>query len=163
MLSKPKKLDPKNIHFEKNDRDQLVMKNSEGEKKTVKVKSPFPLTSPYKYIVIQDEEGEFIGLVKGMKFLDPKSRAIIDEELDYSYFLPKITKIESIIMEYEIMVWKVQTNRGPKTFEVRSTRRDIRWLNDNHIVIQDADANRYEIPDLDKLDIHSRSKLEMEV
>lgn len=156
-------LDPTHIRFLKTPDQKLHIKNGGGREGPVTVKRAFPLTHPNEYIIVSDESGEFVGMIKDYKGLDPKSLQLVEEGLEESYFLPRITKIESIDDQFRVMIWTVQTDRGPRRFEVTSRRRDIRWLNDNHVVIQDVDGNRYEIDNLQELDAQSRDMLEMEV
>lgn len=156
-------LDPRRIRFVRTPDQRLYLETESGREGPVKVQSPFPLTDPTGYVVVSDTSGGFIGLIKDFHKLDPDSLALVQEGLEESYFLPKITKIDQIEDQFRVMIWHVQTDRGPRRFEVTSRRRDIRWLSDQHVVIQDADGNRYEITDLSQLDKHSRDLLEMEV
>ncbi len=156
-------LDARTIRFVRDHQQRLFLETPWGREGPVRVKRPFPLTDPTGYVVVSDEAGNFVGLIKEYRRLDPDSLAILEEALDESYFLPRITKIDRIDDQYRVMIWHVQTDRGPRRFEVVSRRRDIRWLSDHHVVIQDVDGNRYEIPDLDQLDRKSRDLIEMEV
>lgn len=139
------------------------MQTDQGKEGPVRVNWAFPLTSPDDFVIISNDDHEFVGLLRNHKRLDPDSLKIIEEELEESYFLPRITKIEKIEEQFRMMEWTVQTDKGPRTFEVRSRQRDIRWLNDQHVVVTDVDGNRYEIVNLNELDSHSRDLLEMEV
>ena len=56
--------------------------------------------------------------------------------------------------------WQVETDRGPRTFEIRSSRRDMRVLSAGRILIRDADGNLYEVPDYRQLDPQSRALVE---
>lgn len=156
-------LDPRQVRFVRTEDQRLYLETDSGREGPVKVNNPFPLTDPTGYVVVSDTSGEFVGLIKDFLKLDPDSLALVQEGLEESYFLPRITKIDRIDDRYRVMTWYVQTDRGPRRFEVTSRRRDIRWLSDNHVVIQDVDGNRYEIADLSQLDKTSRDLLEMEV
>lgn len=73
-----------------------------------------------------------------------------------------ITKIVAIDEEYGVTRWKVETDRGPRTFDV-ATRHDVRPVGPNRYLIRDVDGNRYEIPNTAQLDAASRALLDFEV
>ena len=158
-----RKIDPQQVRFYRGADQKIYMESAGGTEGPLTVKWAFPLTRPDKYVVVSDEKGAFVGLIKNYKKLDPASLAVVQEGLEESYFLPRITRIREIEDRFRIMIWTVDTDRGPRRFEVRSRRRDIRWLSDRHVVIQDVDGNRYEIEDIGALDAKSRDLLEMEV
>ncbi|NMB12315.1 MAG: DUF1854 domain-containing protein [Firmicutes bacterium] len=129
----------------------------------VKAKRAFPLTAPQAIIILEDSDGRFLGIIKGYDKMDAESVQILEMELEAEFFLPQILKIYDIRDQLGLLTWWVETDRGPRQFEVRNRRRDIRWFSDTHVVIQDADGNKYEIADLSRLDMASRQKVEMEV
>lgn len=156
-------INPQKVTFTRGSDQKLYMQSEDGTREgPVRVNWAFPLTNPDSYVIVSNEQHEFIGLIKRYKRLDPDSLKIVEEELEESYFLPRITKIKHIEDQYRTMIWDVETDKGPRRFEVGSSQRDIRWLSDQHVVITDVDGNRYEIVDMDKLDHHSRELLEME-
>lgn len=156
-------LRPRDVKFTRGADQHLYIETENGREGPVKVRWAFPLTNPDKYVVISNLDNEFVALLKNYKRLDPESFQVVQEDLEEDYFLPRITKIERIDDEFHIMVWTVETDRGPRQFEVRSRKSDIRWLSDNHLVVTDVDGNRYEIVDLASMDPESQEKLEMEV
>lgn len=156
-------LDPRQTTFSIGSDQKLYMRTEQKKEGPIHVNWAFPLTQPDSFVVVSNEKREFIGLLKDLKHLDPDSLAILQERLEESYFLPRITKIEKINDRFRIMSWSVQTDKGPRQFEVRNPQRDIRWLSDHHVIITDMAGNRYEIADLNRLDAHSRDLLEMEV
>ncbi len=156
-------LSPRDVTITRGTDQKLYMQTAKGKEGPIWVNWAFPLTTPDDFVIISNEEREFVGLLRNYKRLDPDSLKILEEELEESYFLPRITKIEKIDDQFRMMEWTVQTDKGARTFEVRSRQRDIRWLNDRHVVVTDVDGNRYEIVDINQLDHQSRELLEMEV
>ena len=69
--------------------------------------------------------------------------------------MPFITGIISITEKSGTLTWRVKTNRGEKSFEIRNRNHDIRVYSDGCIRIRDADDNRYIIEDYYTLDKHS--------
>ncbi|MGI6082617.1 MAG: DUF1854 domain-containing protein [Limnochordia bacterium] len=128
----------------------------------VSVHRMFPLSRPENLIALCDKFGNEIGVVMDPKHLDEASREALFQELDMAYFIPKITRICEIKEEYGLVHWSVETDRGPRQFQVRS-RQDIRPMGNNRFVVRDMDGNRYDIPDMNALDAASRELLEMEV
>ena len=155
---------PRDVKFTRGPDQRLYMHTDRGTEGPVNVHWPFPLTDPDGYVIVSHAHTRaFLALLRDYKRLDPDSLRVVQEALEESYFLPRITKIVKIDDDFHVMVWQVETDRGPRTFEVRSRQRDIRWLSDHHVVITDVDGNRYEIEDLRRLDPESRELLEMEV
>jgi len=124
----------------------------------LKVTLLFPLTDPDSFIKLSDLEDNEIGILRSLDGLDPRSRDIVQSEINKSYFVPAIEKIISIDNQFGADVWKVETDKGPRTFEVVG-KRNIRYITADHVVIRDLDGNRYEIKSVSKLDPASRKLL----
>ncbi len=127
----------------------------------VRVRRVFPL-SESQVVAFCDRNGEEIGVLWDPSGLDPASRQVLEQELERAYFVPRITKIKSIKDDYGVSKWDVETDRGPRRFDVGS-RYDIRILPGRRLLIRDLDGNRYEIPDFEMLDADSRDLLELEI
>jgi len=102
-----------------------------------------------------DEKGKQVHMVRKLSELDPDSQEVLSQELEQAYFLPKIRRIHQINEEYGVLRLDVDTDKGPRTFEVR-TREHIRFLPEGRVILRDLDGNRYEIPRLAELDTHSQ-------
>jgi len=159
----PKVFVPQDIRFWKDYWQSLYMDVGNETLGPVRVKQAFPLTAPSDVVVIEDIDGNFLGIIREYGELDAESVELVKNELEREFLLPQILKIHGIVDQMGLLTWRVETDRGPRQFEVRNRRRDIRWFSDTHVVIQDADGNKYEIADLSSLDAASRQKVEMEV
>ena len=126
----------------------------------VRVKRAFPLTCEDGLIVVQDREGREIGSLARLDALDAASRQAVEEELERAYFTPRIQRIARVTTAYRVPRWEVETDRGPRAFEIYSSRRDVRLLGGGRVLVQDADGNRYEIADYRRLDPASRAQVE---
>lgn len=126
----------------------------------VRVKRAFPLTCDDCFIVVQDREGEEIGSLARLDALDQASRRAVVAELERAYFTPRIERIAQVTTAYRVPRWEVETDRGPRAFEIYSSRRDVRHLGNGRVLVQDADGNRYEISDYRRLDPVSRALVE---
>jgi hypothetical protein len=150
----------KEIRIARNSAGELVLERAGEEPRVVKPVRALPITDPDVWIGLIDEKGKPLHMVRSLKELDPDSRALLESELERLYFLPKILHLDQITEEYGVLRLEVVTDRGPRTFEVRS-REHIRFLPDGRILLRDLDGNRYEIPRVDRLDAHSRALAEV--
>ena len=123
----------------------------------------FPITAEEGFIVLRDGDGQEVGVVQQVAKLDPTSRQVLDAALERTYFAPRITSVNSIKEEFHVPRWDVMTDRGPRVFQIRSSRSDIRPLGGGRVLLRDADGNRYEIPNYHKLDPDSRALVESQV
>lgn len=116
-----------------------------------RIANTFPISSSWSNIAFFDEEGKEIGMLKEPGRLDQDSLQILYEELEKSYFMPKIKEILFLEEFHNLEKWGVITNKGERTFEMRSPKQNLRRLGGGQILVKDVDGNRYEIPDWRKL------------
>jgi len=128
-----------------------------GEKLTgLEVHRLFPMSGGNKYLVLLDEDGEQKAVIRNADNLMPESKKVVLRALDEYYMMPRITRITKMTEKFLIWMWSVETDRGPITFEIRNHLASVKPLYDGRVLIKDANDNRYEIPDLKKLDIKSQ-------
>ena len=159
-------LDPKRIRVFLDPFEDLTLEMEDrGILKPVTAVRAFPLTSPYRFVILKGQDGKEIGLIPDLADLDPASREFLSAELERIYFTPKILFVNAIEEEFHIPKWDVETDRGPRVFEVRSGRhnQDVRNLGSGRILIRDADGNQYEIPDYRELDPVSFALVETQI
>ena len=156
-------LDPKRLRIYTDAFGDLTLDMQNGEvHNAVTPVLAFPVTTKSRFIILKDKEGEELGIIQNADDLDAKSLNVLDEELKRVYFTPKIILVNTIEERNHVPKWDVETDRGPRVFEVR-TSRDVRVLGDGWILIRDADGNRYEIPDYRKLDNISQTIVETQI
>jgi hypothetical protein len=160
-------LDPKKVKFNKDEFNRLKMKIEDDiEYSEVIPIMGFPLTNSEGYVSIFEikdgKKEKEIGIIEEIKKLDSKSKKLLKEELNKSYFMPKIIKINSMKENHGVMKFDVETNKGRRIFETRY-KEDIRKLPKGGVFIKDADGNRYEVEDYNKLDKKSASLIDTEV
>ena len=145
-------LSPRDTRLYLDDFDDLTL-DLRGEIHTqVGVQRAFPLNAPTKFIVLHDSDGSEIGIVSDLADLAPDSRDALEIALEQAYFMPRILKINSIVSNYHVPTWDVETDRGHRVFEIPSSKRDVRVIDDVRVILRDADGNRYEIVDYRRLD-----------
>jgi hypothetical protein len=143
------------VRITRNSLGELVLERDSEEPQVVKPVRALPITDPAHWIGLMDEKGKQVHMVRKLSELDPDSQEVLSQELEQAYFLPKIRRIHQINEEYGVLRLDVDTDKGPRTFEVR-TREHIRFLPEGRVILRDLDGNRYEIPRLAELDTHSQ-------
>jgi len=151
-------LDPKKIEIYRDSYGDLVLRIDGVERRLSRVVRAFPITMPWRYIIFIGEDGEEIGVLKNVKELNNSSATVLREELEKRYFIPKIIKVHDIREEFGVLVWKTETDRGPRTFEVTS-RRNLKRIPGGRILVRDGDDNMYEV-DYRRLDRRSRTLID---
>lgn len=121
----------------------------------VQIARAFPLSKPDTYIGLRDGRDKDIGMLVTLDTMDAASRAILDEELERRYFLPRIQKVLSVREEFGTTTWQVETDKGPRTFSVQNLRESTQDLTPTRLLITDIEGNRYEFPDVRGLDERS--------
>ena len=132
-----------------------------GEKSYPKiaVARAFPLSNADHYLGFLDGNGKDIGLLPDPALLDAESRHVVDEELAKRYFVPVIERVVLVREEFGTIYWTVETDRGEVEFVVRNIRDNLQELSANRVILTDIDGNRFEFPDLAKLDSKSQGIL----
>ena len=123
----------------------------------------FPVTMPEEFISIReaDEKAREIGVIEQLSALDPEQAKMLKEQLDLRYFTPEITKIFDIKTEYGYGYFHVMTTYGECRFTIHNGGSSVVSLTDTRIVINDLDGNRFEVPDIMKLTVAERKKLDL--
>jgi len=121
-----------------------------------------PLTQPDRYISLQDEDGEELGLIGDLAELDAESARMVRAELEVSYLNARVTRIHHVEARNGIITWDVTTDLGRRRVHVRD-RQNIRPLPGGRTVLTDIHDGKYEIPALEDLDHDSRRWLEIEL
>ena len=153
-------LDPRKIRICREESGRLKLIFDNDEKVLIKrVVRAFPLTMPWRYVILIDENDREVGLLRDLGDLDETSMKVLKDELERVYFIPKIKKIHRIKEEFGVLIWETETDKGPRRFEVTS-RRDVKKMGKRRIIVRDADGNLYDIPDYADLDQKSIILLE---
>lgn len=124
----------------------------------------FPFDNPFEYISVLDADQKEIGLIRDVGVFETEVQEYLKAELGRKYFAQKLSKIIGIKERYGFSYWKAATEDGEEiTFTLQDTFRSIMKVGgeSKRIFIIDIDGNRYEIPDLEKLEFKSYKKLEL--
>lgn len=127
---------------------------------------PFYSATTYISVAYDNEEREFkeIGVIKDMKELPKEQYELLNEYLEYKYFMPEITKIYSIKDNSRGFIFvDIDTTAGRKTICIRDWYSNFRMLTEKYLYAMDVDGNKYCCPDIEKLDKKSMSIIEIYV
>ena len=154
-------VDGKNDRIIREDLYTVRLEKSNGEViAALEPKKLFPYTDPDHYITLLEEAKNEKAVIKDISELSEESREAIEACFKEIYMIPNITKVYLRTAKAGALTLKVDTDRGgPITFRIRNSNSDIKMLSDVRMVIRDSDDNRYEIPDVTKLDKKSLRQL----
>ena len=131
------------------------------EHSDVRAVRAFPISGKAGYISFVDNDGNEVALMADPEDLDDASRQTLGRALDKMYYVPKIMCVHGITEKMGVGHWEVTTDRGYASFEVVA-REQIRRLPRGRLLITDADGNRFEIEDVDALDMRSQALIHSE-
>lgn len=153
-------LDPATVRLRREGAD-LVARIGDGEPvKGLRLLRALPLSEPGRWFSLRDGEDKEVGMLRDLAGLDAEGRAAAGAELARRYFQPRILRIAAAKKRREAVEWKVETDRGPRTFLTREMPPEDDQPSPDRLVLTDTEGNRYEIASLSALDAHSRARLE---
>ncbi|ALS30033.1 hypothetical protein IJ21_46710 [Paenibacillus sp. 32O-W] len=119
----------------------------------------FPFLYTTQYLSIRDAKGEELGIVTDLEELDAESRDVLRQELRFRYFLPRVTRVDSVKQKTDLWIWELQTDLGPTRLAMRNLHDHMQFPGGSRIILTDLTGKRCEIQDWKKLDGHSRKQL----
>lgn len=161
-----KLLDCSKLHFER-DKSNFIKLTYDGEVyENVRLTRLVPLYSKTTYISVayDTDEMEFkeLGVIKDMCELSDDQYKVVDDYLEYKYFMPEITKIHSIKDNNRGFIFvELETKSGKKTVCIRDWFSNFKLLTDCYLYANDVDGNKYFCPDINKLDKKSLQVLQL--
>lgn len=157
-------LDPTEARFFKNGDFLGLTLEKEGEKSEyprVFLHRMFPFEELWTHISVLTADNEEVGMIANVDDFQEETAALLREELECKYLMPSITAIHTLKERFGFSSWKVDSSIGPLEFTLRDTYRSMLKVGDGRLIITDSDGNRYEIPDVTKLDKKSYKKIEL--
>ena len=152
-----------NASFARTEGGFLSLKIDDKEYSRVGVYLTFPLTNPDEFISIReaDEKAKEIGIIEKLAQLPKEQQEMIREQIRLRYFMPVINKVLDVKDEYGYAYWHVMTNFGACRFTTQMSGDAVISLSDSRLMVTDIDGNRYDIPDITKLDRKSFRRIEL--
>ena len=139
-------LDAATLRCLKDTEGRLVISGDTREVRAFSILTAFPITRPGHMVSVRDADGEEVAIIDDISKLDPNSREVVQQELEKSYFMPRITDIIYSEEKLGVLTMEVDTDKGSRTFQIRNIRKSIRQVGKGRVIIRDVDGNRYEIP-----------------
>ena len=120
----------------------------------------FPMSGLEKYITLLDEEGIEKAVIRDLRTLPDTERKIIEGCLEEYYLIPKVHTIHDIEQKFGVVAIYAETDRGSAKIELRGNLQGLKLLYGGRVLMRDSNDNRYEIPDLAKIDNRSRQLID---
>ena len=156
----PRYIEGPEVRFTPNDKIFVDAEFFTGEKFTeLELHRLFPVTGLRRYIALVDKDGEAIAVIRNIDELLPESKKVVEDCLNEYYMIPRIKRFIEMSEKFAIWMRTAETDRGVCTFEIRNHLTAVKPLYDGRVLIKDANDNRYEIPDIKKLDKKSLKML----
>jgi hypothetical protein len=154
------------LNFIKNDSGFLTLEYEKKKYEKVNLTRLIPFFSKNTYISVsyEDEEKNFheIGVIKDTNQLLKEQRKIIEDYLEFKYYMPKITKVYSIKDNNRGYIFvRIDSTSGEKTLAIRDWYSNFKMLNDKMLYVVDTDGNKYFAPNIYDLDKKSLQCIEM--
>ena len=147
-----KLLDPRMVRFDRPSGGlRLTLERNQSFEDVTLVRA-FPLSDPDRYWGVLDSDGKDLGVIAEPEQMDGNSLEVARHELERRYFIPTIQHVIKTGDDHGSTVWTVETDRGARTFVVRNMKDSIVELGGARLLLVDVDGNRYEIPDMNRLD-----------
>lgn len=119
----------------------------------------FPFLYTTRYISIRDSKGVELGIIRDISELDEECGAEVEKELQFRYFLPRVTRVDSVKQKTDLWLWELQTNLGQTRMAMRNLHEHMQFPGGRRIIVTDMNGKRCEIADWRELDAHSRRQL----
>ena len=119
----------------------------------------FPSSNGRKFITLLDENGAEQAVIRDLDALPAEQRRIIEGCLAEYYLIPRIVKIYNTTEKFGLITLDTETDRGPARIEIRNLLYGFKQVG-NRLLLRDSNDNRYEVPDLTRLDAKSRHLLD---
>lgn len=153
-------LDPARLEFTGDEAALRVTLADEFSVLDARLVRVFPISDPSRYLSLRDGKGTEIGVLSDPARLPAAARRLVEAAVDRRYFLPVIARILSARDRFGTTRWKVETDHGPKSFITRNLREDVVNPAVGRYLLKDVDGNRYDVPDVDRLDAASQGLLQ---
>lgn len=119
-----------------------------------------PYSQEESYItVIQGQEE--IGIIKDLSTLEKQQYNKVIAHLNYKYYIPEITKINSVKEKMGFLYIDLETTGGQKEICIADFVSNIRIIKENLLSITDVEGNKYRMSNIGALDKESRQKIDV--
>ncbi len=150
-------LTPENTRITKGDFDTLSVVIIDENKKYngIFVISAFPITNRNKFLSLfyEDETEKIheIGMIEQIEIFPEEEKKLVFEALDKYYFSYEILQIFSVKLQFGMLFFEVETNKGNKNFTIRWEQSRAVDYGEKGKILIDVFEDRYVVPNVEKL------------
>lgn len=145
--------------FTRTDLTLVDMELNDGRKfEKLEPKRLFPVSDLNRFITLLDENGAEQAVIRDLATLPAEQREIIESCLNEYYRVPKIQRIWAYEERLDGLTLHAETDKGPADIEIRVLITGF-CMDGVRALLRDINDNRYEIPDVTKLDNLSKQIL----
>jgi len=152
-------LDLRKLHFFKHGATLRLTVEEDRSHLKVSVLRAFPLSEPDRFLSVRDGENKEVGLIVDPAGLSDENRKLVRSELVRRYLVPAVIRILSAKERFGTVDWEMETDRGMCKLTTRNLRENVQRPAPGRIIISGVDDNRYDIRDIDELDLKSQQLL----
>ncbi|RAP75030.1 DUF1854 domain-containing protein [Paenibacillus montanisoli] len=120
----------------------------------------FPFLYTTQYISVRNTKGEELGIIPDIAELYEESAKELEKELQLRYFIPRVTRVDSVKQKSGLWMWELQTHLGSTRMVMRNLHEHLQYPGGGRVILMDISGKRCEIADWQALDAHSRKQLE---
>lgn len=152
-------IDGATARFTRKDLTLVDMELADGRRfENLEPKRLFPVSDLNRFITLLDESGTEQAVIRDLTTLPADQRELIESCLNEYYLIPKIQRIWAYEERYDGLTLHTETDKGPADIEIRVLITGFR-MDGVRALLRDINDNRYEIPDVTRLDSLSKQIL----
>lgn len=152
-------IDGASARFTRKDLTLVDMELADGRRfENLEPKRLFPVSDLNRFITLLDESGTEQAVIRDLTTLPADQREMIESCLNEYYLIPKIQRIWAYEERYDGLTLHTETDKGPADIEIRVLITGFR-MDGVRALLRDINDNRYEIPDVTRLDSLSKQIL----
>ena len=125
----------------------------------VSVLRAFPLSEPDSFFSVRDSDNKEVGMIVDPAGLSDENRGLVEADLARRYLVPAVKRILAAKERFGTVDWEMETDRGVCKLTTRNLRENVQRPAPGRIIISDVDDNRYDIRNIDELDLSSQQLL----
>ena len=152
-------LDLNKLHFFKHGATLRLTVEEDRSHLKVSVQRAFPLSEPSRFFSVRDGANEEVGMIVDPAGLSEENRRLVFEDLARRYLVPAVKRIVTAKEHFGIVDWEMETDRGPCKLTTRNLGENVQRPAPGRIILSDVDGNRYDIRNIDDLDLNSQQLL----
>src|SRR2546427_6901977 len=152
-------LDLKKLHFFKHGVTLRLTVEEDRSHLMVSVLRAFPLSEPGRFFSVRDGANKEVGLIIDPAELSDENRKLLREDVARRYFVPAVKRILAAKERFGTVDWEMETDRGVCKLTTRNLGENVQRPAPGRIIFSDVDDNRYDIRNIDELDLNSQQLL----